>query len=135
MEERYHWRELPQVSFFVATSILLLRQTRLLRVEGRWGGEKTGGGGSILRLVGVHTMSGGDGEVGTDEDGATYVTEAGRGKAGGMKKGGREGDGGKGGWREGDRVKRGDGRRVEGRGVEGRRMEVAVSYGLLASTQ
>ena len=32
-------------------------------------------------------------------------------------------------------MKRGDGRRVEGRGVEGRRMEVAVSYGLLASTQ
>ena len=49
---------------------------------GKVGGEKTGGGGSILRLVGVHTMSGGDGEVGTDEDGATYVTEGGRGKAG-----------------------------------------------------
>ena len=61
------------------------------------GGEKTGGGGSILRLVGVHTMSGGDGEVGTDEDGATYVTEGGRGKAGGMKRGGGKGMEGRGG--------------------------------------
>ena len=67
------------------------------------GGEKTGGGGSILRLVGVHTMSSGDGEVGTDKDGATDVTEGGGGKGGGMKRGGGKGGGmkrggGKGGW-------------------------------------
>ena len=42
--------------------------------EMKRGGEKTGGGGSILRLASVDTMSGGDGEVGADEDGATDVT-------------------------------------------------------------
>ena len=77
------------------------------------GVEKTGGGGSILRLVGVDTMSGGDGEVGTDEDGATDVTEGGRGKVGGGKRGGGKAGGGKG----------IEGRGVEGREVEGRRVE------------
>ena len=45
--------------------------------EGGWreeDGGKTDGGGSNLRLASVDTMSGGDGEVGADEDGATVVT-------------------------------------------------------------